>query len=380
MVHTEPLGMTEQRAESRPAVQSRSKGHIPALDGFRGIGILLVLVYHYSLSASAFDLDNWVTAIGTAGWSGVDMFFVLSGFLITGILYDAKGKEHYFRNFYARRTLRIFPLYYFATLLVFAVDLIWRHDMLGGMNPLWFIFYVANFQLAIEGGGSFIDHFWSLAIEEQFYLFWPFVVLALSRAQLMAVAALLIVLSPLIRVLLVAQGVPELAVYTVTPARLDSLAMGALIAMLARGPEGVRPYFRLAVALGCAATLAFMILIIQRHETDWKDPVMVTAGISLVIMIFGSGLILTLCLRPLQALLELPILRWFGRYSYGIYVWHPIINVLILHSPITASFGEMTQAKGALLLVTAFVCSLLVSVLSYKWLESPLLQLKHRFH
>src|SRR4051812_39004746 len=88
------------------------EGFIPALDGLRGIAILLVLFHHFTIYRPDRGLDKWLANIPAAGWIGVDVFFVLSGFLITGILLDARDRRHYFRNFYARRALRIFPLYY----------------------------------------------------------------------------------------------------------------------------------------------------------------------------------------------------------------------------------------------------------------------------
>lgn len=355
-------------------------GHIPALDGIRGLGILLVLFFHYGLSASILGIDNRIIWLSSLGWSGVDLFFVLSGFLITGILYDSKGKEKYFRNFYARRTLRIFPLYYFAAISIILLDLVWQHDLFGGTNPLWILFYVGNFQLALEGGGSILDHFWSLAIEEQFYLIWPLVVLNLSRKRLMLVAAAMILIAPIIRTLMVLNDAPGLAVYVLTPARMDSLAMGALIALAIRGPRGIEPLIPWAWRAGIAAMAGFVVVAGVRQSFTSTDPLIVSVGISLLTITFASVLVLSLTFKPLKTIMELPFMRWFGKYSYGLYVFHPIINMIILHSPLTERFGEITPAKALLLLVLAFAVSLLTALASYKFLESPLLRLKSRFH
>lgn len=355
-------------------------GHIPALDGIRGLGILLVLVYHYASSANVLGIETPILALAGIGWSGVDLFFVLSGFLITGILYDSKGKEKYFRNFYARRTLRIFPLYYAAAFAIILLDAIWRYDLLGGANPLWIIFYGGNFQMALEGGGSILDHFWSLAIEEQFYLVWPMVVLALSRKKLMMVAAAMIVIAPLFRAALVMNDAPSLAVYVLTPARMDSLAMGALIALAIRGPKGIEALVPWAWAAGLTALAGFVAIVGVRQTFYSGDPVILTAGLSLLLVFYGGLLILSLTFRPLTSVMELPIMRWFGRYSYGLYVFHPIVNMILLHSPLTEQFGEMNDVKAAMLLVLAFTLCMGMAILSFRFFEAPLLRLKSRFH
>ncbi|MEQ9507124.1 MAG: acyltransferase [Hyphomonas sp.] len=362
------------------AAASVWSGHIGALDGIRGLGVILVLLYHYGASASVFGLESVLFRVTGIGWSGVDLFFVLSGFLITGILYDSKGKKQYFRNFYARRTLRIFPLYYFAALAVITLNVIWSHDLLGGANPLWTLLYVGNFQMAVQGGGSVLDHFWSLAIEEQFYLLWPLVVLSLSRKKLMAVAVTMIILAPIMRTILVLNDVSNLAVYVLTPLRMDGLAMGALIALAVRGPRGISPLVPWAWGLGIAAATTFIIIVAIRRDLSNSDPVVLTVGISLLTIAYASVLVLSLTFRPLSVVMEQPFMRWFGKYSYGLYVWHPIVNMILLHSPLTERFGEITAWKAVALLVVAFTVSVLTALASYKFLESPLLRLKSRFH
>jgi len=353
--------------------------HIPALDGIRGLGVILVLLFHYGSSAMALGLGTSFLQLTGIGWSGVDLFFVLSGFLITGLLYDAKGKQNYFKHFYARRTLRIFPLYYFAAAVVIVLAIVTGYGILGGSNPIWILLYVGNFQMAIEGGGSILDHFWSLAIEEQFYLVWPLVVLSLSRQKLMIVAAAMIVISPLVRTLLVLNDAADLAVYVLTPARMDGLAMGALIALAVRGPNGIAPLVPWAWRLGSLAAAAFLVIVIIRRDFSTEDGVILTAGISCLTFMYASLLVLSLTYRPLTTVMEVPVMRWFGKYSYGLYVWHPIVNILLIHSPLTSQLGVDTKLEIALLLVVAFATSLLVTLASYKFLEAPMLRLKNRF-
>lgn len=366
-------------AQAVPTAASVWSGHIPALDGIRGLGVILVLIFHYGSSTMALGLGTSVLRVTGIGWSGVDLFFVLSGFLITGLLYDAKGRQNYFKNFYARRTLRIFPLYYFAAIVVIILAVITGYGILGGSNPVWVLLYVGNFQMAINGGGSILDHFWSLAIEEQFYLIWPMIVLSLSRGKLMLVALAMIVISPLVRTLLVLNDAPDLGVYVLTPARMDGLAMGALIALFVRGPRGIAPLVPWAWRLGAVSAAAFLVIVVVRRDFSTSDPVILTAGISLLTIMYSSLLVLSLTFRPLQSVMEMPVMGWFGKYSYGLYVWHPIVNIILLHSPLTAQFEADTPLKVVALVLFAFMVSLLVTLASYKFLEAPLLRLKSRF-
>src|SRR5258706_538487 len=179
-------------------------GHIPALDGLRGVAILLVLVLHFApyapgLQAPTVLLDRLYLRVSGIGWTGVDLFFVLSGYLITGILYDTRGSKHYFRQFYARRFLRIFPLYYVA-LALFLIILPWPHSFDSVIRELrgdavWYWTYLYNMRVAATGflPSSALGHFWSLAVEEQFYLIWPIVVLWLGRKHLIVTCAVAVV-------------------------------------------------------------------------------------------------------------------------------------------------------------------------------------------
>jgi len=206
------MAMAEQRTE----VAAGDK-RIPVLDGVRGIAIAMVMLFHfdflYHLHFTAADaslplLDELVSKTLGAGWSGVDLFFVLSGFLITGILYDAKGPaRRFFGSFYARRALRIFPAYYgFLALLVIALPLVGEPDpshRIAAALP-WYGSYLTNIREAIDpgirGDVLFVGHIWSVAVEEQFYLLWPAFVFLFSRRTLLWVCAAGVVLALALRV------------------------------------------------------------------------------------------------------------------------------------------------------------------------------------
>ena len=179
--------------------------HILALDGLRGMAILGVILFHAAVEYAPSTLSGKALgAVFNVGWGGVDLFFVLSGFLITGILLETRGTAGFFRNFYARRTLRIFPLYYGVLFVIFVVLPHYRPFDTPGLQTIarnqgWFWTYLTNFGFIVHGsvfGNSdwlLLNHFWSLAVEEQFYLVWPLLVYLLSGRSLRVICVFLFV-------------------------------------------------------------------------------------------------------------------------------------------------------------------------------------------
>ena len=171
----------------------KSGKHLPALDGVRGLAVLIVLAYHTGGGVARrivrMRLVRGIRRVALkAGWSGVTLFFLLSGFLITGILWDSKGAAHWWRNFYVRRILRISPLYYGSLLLVMVVAFRATHNFWAGTRGLWiYALYLQNIPWVVDMGAGLrplqLNHFWSLAVEEQFYLIW---LLLLRRIGTMA--------------------------------------------------------------------------------------------------------------------------------------------------------------------------------------------------
>jgi peptidoglycan/LPS O-acetylase OafA/YrhL len=235
------------RAVAEGSLSSHER--LPVLDGIRGIAILPVIVYHTVLHGG-FDpttkVDRAFVRLSLFGWCGVDLFFVLSGFLITGILYDTRGSVGYFKNFYTRRVLRIFPLYYGFLVLFFLVlfflvlpFLLPQNDGLCSVRKeqVWYWTYLVNIAIAYRGWPSdlIIAHFWSLAVEEQFYLFWPLVVFLFPRRTLMSLCCLMIGGGLVLRIVVRMLGY-HVAASVLTVCRMDELAIGGLLALSARDP------------------------------------------------------------------------------------------------------------------------------------------------
>jgi peptidoglycan/LPS O-acetylase OafA/YrhL len=380
-------------AKNPPVGNLELRGHIPALDGVRGIAVLLVMIHHWTFLAGPSLIDTFIGHVARHSWIGVEVFFALSGFLITGILVDAKGKPHFFRNFYARRTLRIFPLYYaFLTLfLVIAPQFgAWRAATTQLADPpsqLWYWTYLSNFMLAQRGWYSILDVTWSLAIEEQFYVVWPMVVWLLSRKGLFRACLGILGFSILARLVTAQLGGSYLAVYLVTPCRIDGLALGALLALLARDgrlPALKRPLLTVA-ALGALCFVALSTFAILT-DTDVRQIPFTQPFLYTAIACAGGGLVV---LGALTAVPGSPASwlsgRFFlmlGKYSYSMYLFHRPVEKIIIR---LFDFREAPTLGGSGLLwqlVFYGVCLALtlgIAVISWNAFEKQILKLKDRF-
>ncbi len=311
-------------------VAGPSRRHLPALDGVRGLAILLVLVSHLMLfnDRTGSRIGDSLSALRGLGWAGVDLFFVLSGFLITGILFDTLQDSHYFRSFYMRRFLRIFPLYY-GFLLFLLILGHWFHTAWNGRQyvllaymqntTLWFP--VTDFHPGIWAD---LDHFWSLAVEEQFYLFWPLMVfLVRGRRSLITLALALSGLALALRIAMFLHGASPLTILMLTPCRMDTLLLGGCAALLLRGNSQWLPRrLMLPVALLIAAVIAGYTL--GSVGRDMRDSFFgATFGYSVIAL--GSVALLFASLDETSIahrVFRWQFLRTLGKYSYGIYVLH----------------------------------------------------------
>ncbi|HEV3048908.1 MAG TPA: acyltransferase, partial [Longimicrobium sp.] len=322
---TEPHGGTAPAAEA---------GHIPALDGLRGCAVLGVLLLHFTsaMGAPAGAPARLVKQAFSLGWTGVDLFFVLSGFLITGILADARETPHRFRTFYARRALRILPLYYAFIVLLFVVPPLVgvRAYTISFADQLPYWLYLQNFRPLNGPARELAAHLWSLAIEEQFYLVWPLLIFTLSRTAALRVCALCVAGAVAFRVA-GAFTVDDLrSLYFLTPGRIDGLALGGMIALVMRGDGGPQRLRRMAPAALTVSAAAVAGAALHPSGFDPGGVYMVTVGYTALACFFGAVLVLALDggRSILPRLLSTPVLRFFGRYSYGLYVVHLPLIVL----------------------------------------------------
>jgi peptidoglycan/LPS O-acetylase OafA/YrhL len=354
--------------------------HFAALDGLRGLAVLFVLIFHiFQVEAEpASGLPRLAYKATRIGQTGVDLFFVLSGFLITGILHDTKGTGRYFRNFYGRRTVRIFPLYYGALIVATIVLPILLGHRVTDANPLALWTYTANIPGTFGLEPQTFGHFWTLAVEEQFYLIWPAVVFAFARPSMMKVCVACIISAVFIRIGLLSMG---LSANFFTFGRIDSLALGGLLALAARGPVGMtgwRPRATLVV-IGMAILIApFYVMKTGSHEA-WLQVI----KYSLLAVFYGAVLVLavtTPASTPLGRFFHQPLLRFFGKYSYGIYVFHPFLIYAFALAKETDTTGALdTTTAEAIRVLSIVVLSVVSAWLSWHLFEKRFLNLKRYF-
>jgi peptidoglycan/LPS O-acetylase OafA/YrhL len=341
-------------------------------------------------------LDAAVRAATGAGWIGVDLFFVLSGFLVTGILLDTKGQPNWWTNFVARRALRIFPLYYGALIVLFIVlprVTHWSNVDFATLqgNQKWYWTYTVNWLSGLtDGRGTplYTAHLWSLSIEEQFYVTWPLVVWACRAPTLLRVCALAPIGGLVFRLGLVLQDPHNaLAAYALTPGRLDALTTGAALAVVARSPGGL-------ARLGAWAPLALGVgmvgiggVAMWRDGLSLLDPVVAVAAYPLVALIFGALLVMAVTAPPASALAralrQVPLRRW-GLYSYGIYIVHyPLLGMIARKTTFyqrgAAWLGGSQLPAVLVLAAVVMVLSYTLASVSYHVYESRFLALKRHF-
>ncbi len=363
--------------------------HVPVLDAIRGLAILLVILYHVVGDTPAPDgfLGRTVFGIAKSGWVGVDLFFVLSGFLITGILYDTRASTNYFRAFYARRFLRIFPIYYGFLLLLIAFTYPLEIDWKG--RQFIYLAYLQNtgivkhiFSHPISPFLN-IGHLWSLAVEEQFYCVWPALVFLLKdRVKLMRLALLLTACSFVLRVLMLRAQLPVWDIYAFTPSRADSLMLGALLALALRSEAGDTTKLTRTAWYVLPTGLCLLIgLAWPRHTLTWMAPEVAIFGYTVIALVSAAFLTLSLTRTRFQAIVNRTFMRWLGKYSYGIYILHqPMIGLVHSFTP-TQNIEKAFPSPWvhAFISVIAIMLAIAAAVLSFRFYESKFLRLKRFF-
>jgi peptidoglycan/LPS O-acetylase OafA/YrhL len=365
-----------------------SERRIPELDGIRGLAILSVIYWHYVAAPGALaeghSLSGILYRIGMFGWSGVDLFFVLSGFLIGGILLDARSRPRYFQTFYVRRAFRILPLYvvlYAAGAVTLALRPSWE-AIVG--RPMPFVVYAAflqNFWLAHHSWDAYMGVTWSLAVEEQFYLFFPLVVRFARTSWLPFLIGGLALMSAAARTVLylhfgMGWGV---AAYTLVFCRADALMLGVLGAWALREPRvrtllEARPSILRATVLVLGTAVTIMLV---KGWTMLTRP-MSTVGYS-CLALFYLSLILLAVVRPdgwWAALTRLAPLRSMGRVAYCIYLVHGMTySICTYWFGGTAHPNQFDWRSAA----AGLVLSLAIARLSWRYFESKMIRIGHDF-
>ncbi len=332
---------------------------IPQLDAVRGVAILVVMLHN----------SGTLPRLFAQGWMGVDLFFVLSGFLITGILIDSKQSESYFKSFYVRRCLRIWPLYYSALFFMFVLVPFLRPSEASTVfaarsSPWWaYPLFLQNFLVPSPTGATgLLGVTWSLAVEEQFYLVWPWVIQYCSGTQMRRIAIAVICVSPVLRFYLSSHHVN---IYSNPFCRLDALMAGALLAVVVRSENFLPSSFlkRAWIALFVTAPLALLAAILGARWIAFSFTAM--ASMSFVYLALFSSQ------KWLQVMLKNRFLTYTGVISYGLYLLHKI--------PFDAAKSFHFDRHPLLVLPVAIVASYALANLSWNLLEKPFLRLKRFF-
>lgn len=351
--------------------------HIPALDGLRGIAILLVVFYH------SYDFVK----PSALGWLGVDIFFVLSGYLITTILIDTVGQPNFLKNFYIRRILRIFPLYYsfiFFFLIIF--PLLANRSIVQYYidNQIYIWTYLQNWLYAFHfpANASLLNHLWSLAVEEQFYLCWPLLILLIKKPKtLFFVMLFILILVMGMRIALILTGtIGDGAFFPFT--RVDGLCIGALVALLHKRHIHFLSRHMALVVTGIAG-LNFIFYFFNAGRIQGY-PYFFFIGYTTFTALFG--LLVHEIVMNKTPMINKPLsfapLRFIGRISYGFYLFHWPCFVLLtplLRKHLGPHLSLSAEAQQYLFPTLSVLVAFVISIISYYGFERIFLRLKKNF-
>ncbi len=368
---------TKKRFFAPVQIDYDNKQYIPAFDGWRGVGVILVMLAHC--------YPNMITR---PFWVAMDLFFVMSGFLITGILLDSKQNQHYYKNYIVRRVLRVFPLYYFVLVLSFLVIPYTIPGIMGvnydfyTKNQAWFWLYGQNWLFSIKGLPEInhsMVHFWSLAVEEQFYIFWPLLIKFFKPKQIVRICVGIILFSVYFRVSLGFKlGLVQPYPYMNTFSRMDSLAIGSIIAIVIRYNKAWLEKYLNVIAVASFICLLLGFAYFRTGTFLRLYPIFTFVDIF-------AGCILLYSLSPNKSALirvgDHSLFRFLGKYSYGIYIYHYIIfNSLDQHfHPYILKHINSEAIAVTLTGVLTIGISIVIAIASFRYLEMPFLKLKKYF-
>ena len=360
---------------------------IPELDGIRGVAILLVLVWHLvtCMMGSPPPLFRFLNVF----WCGVDLFFVLSGFLIGGILLDNRAAPNYYSVFYRRRVCRILPIY-FVWLALFFVMRAARHLFLpaiaswlfdNAMPGLSYATFTQNFLQARAGmfGAEWLSVTWSLAVEEQFYLFLPFIVRVTPLKRLPWVLIPLIAAAPLFRAVFYDPNRENIAGYVLVFCRTDALLLGTMCAWFVRQPDAASRIGKALPALRIILLSAggFVLLTSYTGQTaiTWNG------GFTLLALAFASWLLIALYDQQsfLARSMRLAPLRAIGLVAYGTYLIHNAVNG-IFWSMLRGHVPYFDRLSDIFLAPIPLVASLAIAAASWRYFEKPIVRFGQRAH
>lgn len=363
-------------APSRPpqAESEPFRGRIPQLDGLRAIAISLVLCHHFWPTKGVLAP---FAKIAQLGWIGVDLFFVISGFLICGILLDTRGSHSYFRNFLARRALRIFPLYYvFLTAMAIGIPILQHsHEFLAQSGSMWWYYlYSGNIREAITGHepAYVLAPLWSLSIEEQFYISFPLIVWLLGSRRLWKFLCVLLIAAPISRLLAFFLWPDNARIqYLATPCRMDAIALGCIIATGFR--LGTINLSKRTSAVLAGGAIALVALVFFLGGLDRLQPFCRIAGYSVTALGFSAVVTWAVIARP-RWLAVGPLIN-LGQISYGLYLLQRPAEVILgkLLSRTHLNLGPST------LFAAKIAFAIFLAMASWNLFEKHVLRLKERF-
>jgi peptidoglycan/LPS O-acetylase OafA/YrhL len=365
------------------------------LDGIRGLAVTSVVTYHVCFivtlhSASTFTIGTrvlvgaFLSVLG-AGWLGVDIFFVLSGYLITTMLLEERSLPNFWRSFYSRRTIRLLPPFFVVLFVCLASTYLLFPAMRGSGKFIWgALFFVANWMVLYDIHMPLLGHLWSLAVEEQFYLVWPQAAARLGHQTLLILALGVATGSEVLRAVLMNTHLPHYAVLFITPARIDGICIGSAVALSMEMPK-VRGFLihhwnSFAAIFGYLAIFSLATIRIKGADPDkWMPLIMIPLIVMLTSMVI-IGAVDSRLPVSVKRFLGNRILIYLGKRSYALYLIHEPIRVAVSQSLATGYFSRLPRSLPVdlTLIAATITASLFLAEISWRFLEIPAQNFRRR--